>query len=500
MKKVKKTGVTSIVCVLTAIALVICMVCFKSSGENSSVFQPDSSYITAKNIALNKGVGSAKKLTDGDTKTSFKKFDKKQSYIDIDLEKTESFNCIVLKEDGLNIKDFSVLVSNDNKTFTQVYHGDKIEYHRLCTFDDVNARYIRIFINESNKFFNLKEIEVYNQEKVNSDNFRMTGYVVNNDFYEILNNAEIKDKNSAVEKMLAKHNFAGMTHVNFYCGISFDENGNVFVGDPKGNQQKQKEELRYMVEAMRKYGKSDLKIVGVMGISTGNPATNIAMGDNRDAFVENLISFANEFGFDGIDIDYEFPQSDNDYKIFGDFLVELKNQMILKMNTSKQPILSCAFGTKDINYPKEVIDAIDIVNVMTYDIFDQDGQHSSFWSCAVQGAEYIEELGFPKEKINIGIPFYGTQVDALMEQYIYKDIESFDYFENTYTFNSYLDGSPTQVYFNSPAMVRDKTAYALLNEYGGIMVWHFSCDTDYSSEYSLWRAAYTAVNQFGGAK
>lgn len=141
-----------------------------------------------------------------------------------------------------------------------------------------------------------------------------------------------------------------------------------------------------------------------------------------------------------------------------------------------------------------------MVNMMTYDIFDQDGEHSSFWSCAVQGAKYLEEVGFSKEQINIGIPFYGTQVDALVEQYSYKDAQGFDYYKNRYIFNSYYNGAPTEVYFNSPAMVRDKTAYALLNEYGGIMVWHFSCDTDYSSDYSLWKAAYTAVNQFGGAK
>ena len=230
---------------------------------------------------------------------------------------------------------------------------------------------------------------------------------------------------------------------------------------------------------------------------SADPDKNIAMKE-QSVLADNFINLANEFGFDGIDIDYEFPQSDEDYKIFGDFLIYLKQNMTEKM-TAENPILSCAFGTRDIDYPPDVIEAIDMVNMMTYDMFDQDGEHSSFWSCAVQGAQYLESIGFAKDKINIGIPFYGTQNKALMEQYIYKNLSNQDYFSNYYKTDTYLaDGSQTDVYFNSPAMVRDKTAYALLSGYGGIMVWHNSCDIDYNSPYSLWKAVDTAINQFGG--
>lgn len=496
MKKFK----ISIVCIALSLALTISFICIKQANSKNDTFQNDSAYMTAVNLALNKCENKFRKLTDGDISTCFKGSAGSGNAIDIDLGEIKPFNCIVLKENGLNIKDFSVLVSEDNEAFRQIYHGDKIEYHRLCTFDEVSARYIRIFVNESDTAFKLKEIEVYNQPMVERNDFRTIAYVLNSDFQSILNNDEISDKDSAIKEMLESYNFSGITNVQFYCGISFDENGSVFVGDPNGDMQKQKEELRYMVNCMRKFGRENLKISFVIPNGSGNPATNIAMSDNKAVFIENLISLSNELGFDGIDFDYEFPQSDYDFKVFGDFLAELKKHMINEMNVKDNAELSCAFGTRDINYPQEVIDAIDVVNMMTYDIFDQDGQHSSFWSCAVQGAKYLESLGFSKQQINIGIPFYGTQVDALMEQYIYKNLPSLDYFENTYTCNSYLDGSPTQVYFNSPALARDKTAYAMLNGYGGIMVWHFSCDTEFSSENSLWRAVYTAEEQFGGAK
>lgn len=497
MKKFK----ISILCLLAVVIFTVSLTAVRANGAKSDVFKAQTDYITAENLALSKASDKFKKLTDGDYSSCCNLFRKGGVQIDLDLESAQDFNCIVLKEKGLNIKSFTVLASADGETFAEIYEGDKIEYHRLCTFDTVNARYIRIFINDADQAFALREIEVYNQQPVDRSDFRTTAYILNSDFYTVMDDEAIPEdeKRDAVIEMLRNYHFSGLTHVNFYCGVSFDENGNVLLNGLQ-NDEKSEKDLAFMMDCMRELGGEDLKIVYTIGLSTGSPQTEPAMTENKDVFIDNLISFANTFGFDGIDFDYEFPQSDYEYQIFGDLLVELKERMNSEMNVGENNILSCAFGTRDIDYPKEVVEAIDIVNMMTYDIFDQDGQHSSFWSCAVQGVAYLESVGFTRDQINIGIPFYGTQTDALMEQYIYKDIQNYGYFDNTYTFNSYFNGEPTQVYFNSAALVRDKTAYAVLSDCGGIMAWHFSCDTDYASEYALWRAVYDAEDQFGGAQ
>lgn len=494
MKKFK----ASLLCLLVA-AVVICGVFpLRHTLAAQEIFQPQSGYITAENLALGTASGSASRLTDANFSTGYKSFRKGNTSIELDLGRAQPFNCIILKENGLNIKSFTILASADGETYQTVYEGDKVEYHRLCTFDTVNARYIRVLVNASDRFFELREIEVYNQPQVDRPDFRVTGYVVSDDFTSVLQDEalSVQEKYSTMLQMLQAHNFAGLTHVYFYCGASFDENAAVFLGEAGSDQQAARSDLALMLRCMRDTGHADLKISCVFGIGTGYAAMHPAMGENQNTFISNLIDFAENLGFDGIDFDYEFPQSDADYQVFGDFLVALKARMHAEMG--EDALLSCAFGTRDITYPAEVVEALDMVNMMTYDIFDQDGQHSSFWSCAVQGAKYLESVGFKKEQINIGIPFYGTQTDALMEQYIYKNADHFDYFDNYYTFPSYYDGSPTEVYFNSPAMVRDKTAYALLNGYGGVMAWSFFCDTDYSSDYSLWRAVYTAAAQFGG--
>ena len=58
--------------------------------------------------------------------------------------------------------------------------------------------------------------------------------------------------------------------------------------------------------------------------------------------------------------------------------------------------LSLALGTWALKYTPEAIECIDYVNVMGYDILDQDGQHSSFFSSCVQAADYIESRGLFK--------------------------------------------------------------------------------------------------------
>lgn len=493
----KKGFKISVILLIIACIEITGILSVKHHQKSNDAFREQTNYITAENLAVSDGG----KAADGDANTVYRSFGKKDKYVTVDLGSEKEFNTVILKEDGLNIKSFSILISNDDKEYKLIYEGDKVEYHRLCTFDTVTARYVRVYVYKADASFSLKEIEIYNQPRVNSNNFRRAAYFVNSDFYNILNDENIpaQNKYSETGNMLNKYNFKDITHVFFYCSATFDETGKVFLGSSDSDQEKQMQELEFMVKCMRDFGNVDLKISFVIGFSA-DPAKNTAMQE-KDVLISNIISFANEFGFDGVDFDYEFPITSEDYSIFSEFLVALKDKMKTDMHNKEESTISCAFGTMGAEYPAETVQAIDMVNMMTYDIFDQDGEHSSFWSCAVQGAEYLESVGFSKEQINIGIPFYGTQTDALMEQYIYKDLENTDYYSNYYSVQTYLkDGSQTEVYFNGPAIVRDKTAYALIAGYGGIMVWHGACDTDFDSPNSLWRAVDTAVEQFGGAE
>lgn len=505
--KIKKLFKPSVIVTFTVLiaVLVLALVCSASRVDKKLLASSD--YMSSDNLALgakatdNDG-SSIKSVTDGKSST-VRIADRRDGYfLTVDMGKVVSFNSVIIKEDGLNVKSFALYASSDGENFSKIFASDKIEYHRFCSVDPTTARYLKLEIVKSDEIPSIKEIEVYNEPSRDSSDFRVAGYVANSWLAEAEDATKTpEERKAAVLENMSEYKLSMLTHIFFYCGINFDAQGNVFLGDGTLNEEalKAKEDaLALVMECMREVCSPDVKISMVFGTNTGAPRNNPAMDDNRETFITNLINYANKFGFDGIDIDYEFPVSDYDYQVFDAFLIRLKERMLNEMNVKENALLSCAFGTRDINYSKEAKDSLDFVNVMTYDIADQDGYHSSFWGCGPQASVYYESIGISRDKINLGIPFYGTQIHALMEQYGYTGFAEYDYYQNIYYCDGYNYGIPTPVYFNSPAMVRDKTAYALLSGMGGIMVWHTTADVEYESEFSLWRAVETALNIYGG--
>lgn len=505
--KIKKLFTSSVVITLVVLVIMLLLTLICSSSRVDDKLYASSDYMLSDNLALGANVtdndgSKIKSVTDGKSSTS-RIADRRDGYIlTLDLGKSTAFNSVIIKEDGLNVKSFAIYASDDNKNLKKIFASDKIEYHRFCSVDQTTARYLTLEIIESDEIPSIKEIEVYNEPARSSSQFRVAGYVANSWLSTAEDSSKtLEERKAAVLEEMSSYKLSMLTHIFFYCGINFNAEGDVFLGDGNLSEQQLKikeDALALVLECMREVCSPDVKISMVFGTNTGAPRNNPAMDDNRDAFIANLISYANKFGFDGIDIDYEFPVSKYDYAVFDSFLISLKERMLEEMNVKEKALLSCAFGTRDINYSKEAFASLDFINVMTYDIADQDGYHSSFWGCGPQASVYYESLGVEREKINLGIPFYGTQIHALMEQYGYGDLTDYDYYKNIYYCPGYTYGIPTPVYFNSPAMVRDKTAYALLSGMGGIMVWHTTADIEYENEFSLWRAVETALNIYGG--
>ena len=221
----------------------------------------------------------------------------------------------------------------------------------------------------------------------------------------------------------------------------------------------------------------------------GNQKVMKSITENRDTLITNMIAFCNKYEFDGIDLDWEFPMSQDEFDAYNSFLQELKARMKDEMWNKEESTLSLALGTWALKYTPETIGCIDYVNVMGYDILDQDGQHSSFFSSCVQAADYIESQGFSKQQINIGFPFYGTWEGGRMEQYAYNTVtEEISPFNNFYTMKKYDTQEDRYTYFNSQAIIRDKTAYAYLKGYGGVMIFSQYCDLPSDDERSLTKA------------
>lgn len=489
MRKTSIAIVSIFLCVLTVLS-----VCAEMIGTDKKYSYNNSAYMTTENLA--RSSATKNKMTDGNIHTTYN-FLGNNNEIVIDLGSEKPFNSIILKEKGLNVQNFLISVSNDGDNYRKIYESDKIEWHRLCTFDRVSARYVKLSVLKSDLAPQIREIEIYNEPKKSNENFRVATYsTLGNTIYGIIddNNLTEKEKDQKIIELIDEGYYDTVTDYILIGNVRWNENGEVFVSDWNNEEKDIDKYFGRMMKLLHQVlDKKNVNIVlTILNPSGegGNDKVMTSITENKDKLINNMIAFANKYEIDGIDIDWEFPISQSEFDAYNAFLQALKKNMKEKMWNTENSTLSLALATWALKYTPETIECIDYVNVMGYDIQDQDGQHSSFFSSCVQAAAYIESQGFKKNQINIGFPFYGTWQGGKMEQYLYNSIsyEDITPFNNFYTMKKYDTKEDRYTYFNSQSVIRDKTAYSYLNGYGGVMIFSQYCDLPSNDEKSLTKA------------
>jgi hypothetical protein len=487
---------------ITVISLfMVLLISLSAVGEamgTSSKYASNQDYIQSENLALR---DKSNKMTDGKDSSVYRFKTRNGGESVIDLGESCNFNSVILKEKGLNVQKFSISVSDDNESFTQIYANDKIEFHRLCTFDTVEARYVKLTVEKSDNLPKIREMEIYNATPEKKSNFRVATYgalgdprygVVENTIYGIIDNDALSDeeKNVKIKELIDSGYYDTITDYIQIGSVIWDEDGSVKMRYSDDIENKYYAVMmRNLHEVLDEKGVNLVITILNPSGENGNQRVMKSITENRDTLITNMIAFANKYEFDGIDLDWEFPMSQDEFDAYNSFLQELKAKMKTEMWNKEDATLSLALGTWALKYTPEAIECIDYVNVMGYDILDQDGQHSSFFSSCVQAADYIESRGFSKEQINIGFPFYGTWEGGRMEQYAYNAIsEEISPFNNFYTMKKSDTKEDRYTYFNSQAIIRDKTAYAYLKGYGGVMIFSQYCDLPSDDERSLTKA------------
>ena len=154
--------------------------------------------------------------------------------------------------------------------------------------------------------------------------------------------------------------------------------------------------------------------------------------ERRHNFVQNAVKFLKQYGFDGLDLDWEHPGSRMgkpvDKQNFISLITELneafkeEGYLLTSAVAAGQPIIERAYGPESIAKMNELLDW---VNVMTYDYhggFDHPPflrHNAPLYNRPEENTEqliqftinytvtYYLGLGMKKEKMNMGLAFYG---------------------------------------------------------------------------------------------
>jgi len=197
--------------------------------------------------------------------------------------------------------------------------------------------------------------------------------------------------------------------------------------------------------------------------------TVAASPELRTVFAQNLRAFVDEYQLDGADIDWEYPHAGQSAQNFLALIQELRTAMPDKLLTTAV----VSHGENGMGVLPETFELFDFINVMTYSGPDH-GTMEQF----ERGLAFWSERGLPKEKIVMGVPFYGRSnmsYRKLVEANpAAAQTDVSEYNGVTYHYN----GIPT---------VQAKTKIAM-EQASGIMFW--TLDFDAQGEFSLVNAIY----------
>lgn len=256
--------------------------------------------------------------------------------------------------------------------------------------------------------------------------------------------------------------------------------------------------------------------------------------EKMDEFTTDIVNFVLKHGFDGVDIDWEYPDNEDRKTKFIALMKQLREKLTVAgkaSDTYYQLSIAVTASHEKMEFiaPETVNQYVDNFNVMTYDFrggFDTEtGHHSALYATEtdkdkkfnVSSAmkEYSEIYNIPKNKLMVGMSYYSRGFDnvetgelgapsegapiggtwddpkapaGLMPWFQLKELQAKanedpndnlvakwdDQAKAPYIYDA--DAKEFYSYDNIQS-IQEKVNWTIKNEYGGAIVWELGYDT-----------------------
>ena len=312
-----------------------------------------------------------------------------------------------------------------------------------------------------------------------------------------------------------------LTHINYaFANISSDLK--VILGYPDIDTSNINK-----LNALKQINPNLKTLISIGGWSWSGKFSDAALTEeSRTIFADSCVDFIVKYGFDGIDLDWEYPVSGGlstnikrleDKQNFTLLLKKLREKLSARgIIDSKQYLITIAGGAgswylNNIELSK-LHQYLDYANVMTYDIHGSWDNYTDFnaplynnsdaspqykWSVDASVNAWLN-AGIPADKLVVGVPFYGYIYNSVnnVNNGLYQTFSGASSIAYSAIVSKYLNTSGYVRYFHQQSMVpwlfngstfisyEDEQSIGLKAEYikskglGGAAIWELSQDSN----------------------
>lgn len=261
---------------------------------------------------------------------------------------------------------------------------------------------------------------------------------------------------------------------------------------------------------------------------SSNFSSTAANASARSRFAQSCADFIVTHGFDGVDLDWEFPKS-ADRQNFTLLLKEIRSRLDQLASQNGRPYYLTIAGSPDKSFlssiePQAVASLVDYIFLMGYDmhgpwdkyadlnapLYPTSGTSPHYSNSLSQSVSYYKNAGVPAKKIILGMPLYGYQYTTtgstptgLFSPFTSAKSIGYDkllagplanssfrrYFSDSSRVPYLYDGT-TFISYDDESSIAEKATFALSNGLGGVGAWELSHDR----EFRLLGSAFKALN------